>query len=461
MDDFGVISNNLANSTITCEKLPPLTVSLIPSSLSVSSSGQVPVAVKVTNGTSPVSNAGVILFSILGGSFAPLSGATNSSGYFATMFYAPSVTAVTNIRMVASASETGFADGSDYEYLMVQPPLMVNVTPNSERIYSGATTNVAISVAYSGVPVSAANVTVSSNSTGRFGQTIGVTNANGTCTFVFTAPQTSTQLEINIVATATKSGYLDGQGQALLTIQPKVFLVQVMPSPAVINSEMSSNITVKVVYAASPISNATVILSSDKGGSFSSTNRTTGANGECVFTFTSPQVITPTNITITAIATKIGYAQAANHTIIAVNLGTLSVQVSASPVAVNSGATSQVTVYVTYNGQPVANVAVNVSSGEGTFAATTGTTDNNGTCVFTFTAPDTSTEFSLAIMAKATKNGYLDGQGQISITVSPASSSLLSLPVIIAIIAVILVIVIVLILIKLKVIVISQKGEVS
>jgi parallel beta-helix repeat protein len=463
MDDFGVVSNNLANSMITCQTLPPLTVSLILSSLSISSGGHVSVTVQVTNATSSVSAANVVLFSILGGSFSSSSGLTNSSGYFATTFSAPNVTAITNIRIIASASKTGYyVDGSDYKYLLIQPPLGVDVAVSPGSIKSEATASVSVRVTYSGMPVSTANIIMSSNSTGRFDQIIGVTDANGTCTFVFTAPQTSTLLEVNIVAAATKSGYLGGQGQALLTVMPKVLLVQVAPSPAVINSEMSSNVTVQVVYASNLIPNATVILSSDKGGSFSPANETTGANGKCTFTFTSPRVTSPTNITITATATKSGYAQGENQTIITVNLGTLSVQVNAAPFDVNSGATSQVTVHVTYNGQPVSDVAVNVSSGmNGTFVVTTGTTNATGDCVFTFTAPETSTEFSLSITVKATKIGYLDGQGQTSITVSPAGSSWLSLPVIIAIVAVILVAVIILILIKSKVIVIGQKGEVS
>jgi hypothetical protein len=340
---------------------------------------------------------------------------------------------------------------------------MVSITSNPERIKSEATANVSVRVMYSGVPVSGVDVTVSSNSSGRFDRIVGVTDANGTCTFVFTAPQTSTQIGINITATATESGYLGGEGQALLTIEPKVLLVQISPNSAVVNSEMSSNVTVRVVYGGNSVSNATVIiysLSSVSGRSFSQTNATTDANGECRFVFTAPQVTTPTNVTIIANATKTGYAQGANQTMIEVNLGALSVQVSADPVWIDSRATSNVMVHVTYNEHSVADAAISVScGGSGTFAVPTGNTNATGYCVFTFTAAETSTEFSQALTANATKNGYFDGQGRIWITVSPVSSSWLSLPVIIAMLAILLVIVVVLILIKLKVIVISSKGE--
>jgi hypothetical protein len=218
---------------------------------------------------------------------------------------------------------------------------------------------------------------------------------------------------------------------------------------------MTSNITVIVVYDANPVSNATVVLSSNKGGGFTPKNATTDTNGQCTFVFTAPKVIAPSNITITATATHIGYAQGSNQTIIAVNLGALSVQLSAYPATVNSKATSQVTVYVTYNRQPVANATVNMSSG----ITQTATTNKNGDCAFTFTAPVTSIEFQRSITVTATESGYLSGQGQISLDVKPASPSLLSLPLIIAIIAVVLAMAIVLILIKLQVIVISSEGE--
>jgi parallel beta-helix repeat protein len=322
MDDFGVVSSNLASWAINCQTLPPLTVSLVPGSLSIGSGGQVSLTVQVTNATSPVDNANVTMFSILGGNLAPASGLTNSSGYFAATFFAPNVTRVTNIRIVASASKTGYVDGSDYEYLTVWRTLVVTITSNSDRIYSETTTNVKVSVTCLGAPVSAATVTVSSNSTGRFDPTVGVTDANGTCTFVFTAPQTLIPLEINIVAAAAKSGYLDGQGLASLTVELKVLVVQISPSSAVVNSEMSSNVTVRVVYDGSPISNATVILSSDKGGSFSPTTATTDANGECTFVFTAPQTNVELPIVIVANATKLGYVSEKGETAITVTAET-------------------------------------------------------------------------------------------------------------------------------------------
>jgi hypothetical protein len=362
-----------------------------------------------------------------------------------------------NIRIIGCASMPGYADGATYENLQVQPPLMVSLRSVPGTILSEASTNVTISVSYNGAPASGASVVVSSNSTGTFDSTMGVTSVNGSCTFVFTAPRTSIPIEINIVAAASESGYLGGQGHALLTVEPKVLAVQLYPNPRAIVSEMSSNVTVHVSYAGAPISDATVVPSS-AFGSFSPINATSDLNGNCAFVFTASPVLSPTNITITATATRVGYGQGTNQSIIAVSLGTLSVQVTVYPDAVDSGASSQVTIHVTDNQKPVANASVNVSSASGGFAMTNGTTDANGDCVFTFKAPDTSKTFFLGITAKATKPGYLDGQGQSSITVNPASSPL-SIWMIIAIIAIVSLVVVVLVLMKIKVIVLSTGGE--
>jgi hypothetical protein len=413
------------------------------------------VTVTATYNGAPAIGANITVSSNSTGSFDQIMGVTDANGTCTFVFNAPNVALITRVKIVASASVTGLAEGSGYEYLIVQPPLIVRVTANPDVIKSKATANVSVRATYSGVPVAGASLTVSSNSSGSFDHTTGVTTANGQCTFVFTAPQTPTPLQIVINATATKTGYVAGQGQLSLTVEPKVLLVQISSSSAALNSETTSNITVVVVYDANPVSNATVVLSSDEGGGFTPKNATTDANGQCTFVFTAPKVISPSNITITATATRVGYARGLNQTVIAVNLGALSVQLSAYPATANSKATSHVTVYVSYNEQPVANATVNMSSG----IVQTATTNKNGDCTFTFTAPVTSIEFQRSITVTATESGYLSGQGEISLDVKPASSPLLSLPVMIAIIAVVLAMAIVLILIKLQVIVISSEGE--
>jgi len=316
---------------------------------------------------------------------------------------------------------------------------------------------VAVLVTYAGEPVSEAILGISSDS-GSFDNNYAITDENGVCTFSFTAPQTTTQVDVTITATATKTGYVDGQDQTVITVDPKTLLVQITANPVSIYSEMSSNVTVYVSYESNPISNATVMLSSDLGGSFYPADQTTDAEGLCTFTFASPSILTPANITITATASKTGYADGTSQTTIVVNLGTLNVQVTADPIMVESAKISTMTIYVTYNAKPVADAVVTISSDvSGAFSVTSGTTDANGVCTFTFTAPQTTTHFGVSVTANATKSGYIDGQGQTRITVAPATAPGLPLIMILAIILVIVIIAIILILIKLKIIVISWK----
>jgi hypothetical protein len=374
------------------------------------------------------------------------------------MFTAPNVTVITNVRITASASRASYADGSDYKYLMVLPPLLVQVTTTPNTIKSEATSNVTVHVTYSGAPVPEAIVTMFSSG-GSFALGIGLTDANGNCAFVFTAPQTTTQADVDIIANATKTGYIDGQGQTRLTVEPRILVVQVSATPASINSEMPSNVTVHVTYDSTPISNAVVVVSSDLGGSISPANGFTDTNGECIFNFTAPAVTTASNITITAAATKTGYANGTDQTMITVNLGTLVVQVTPNPTEVESRGTSIATVHVTYNNHPVADAAVTISSGiNGTFSITTGTTDANGDCTFVFAAPEATEQYGTIITANATKSGYLSGQGETGIIIKPAAAFGISWLIILAIIVVII-IAIVLVLIKLKILVISSKGE--
>ena len=134
-DDFGNKSDSSV-AAINVQTLTPLEASITLSNYTVNHNEEVLVTVYVSNGTSAVGNATVMLFSVKGGSFAPLSGLTDSTGYFTTMFTAPNVTEATDVRIIGRASKTGYADGSNYKYLKVLPPLTVQVTAKPATIES-------------------------------------------------------------------------------------------------------------------------------------------------------------------------------------------------------------------------------------------------------------------------------------------------------------------------------------
>ena len=319
MDDFGVTSSEVATVTISVQDLTPLDVSLTPTHYTLGSEEQVSITVHATDGAGTVENASVTLFLVKGGSFTPSSGFTNSTGYFTATFTAPNVTQITNVRITATASKSGYADGSDYEYLEILPPLLVQVTADPASVKSEATSNVNVHVTYSGQPVADAVVAISSDGGGNFSAATGTTELDGNCTFVFTAPQITAQLNITITATATKIGYVQGQGQTKLTIEPTILVVQVTASPTTIDSEEISHVTAHVTCDATPVSDVTVTVSSDGGGNFSPETGTTNSNGDVIFIFTAPQTTTQLNVTITATATKVGYVDGEDQVRVGVN----------------------------------------------------------------------------------------------------------------------------------------------
>jgi len=318
MDDFGVVSNNEAIKEIRVQALSPLEVSLTLSRSNTSPEGQISIFAKTTVASSPVESASVTLFAIMGGSFTPLSGLTNSTGYFTATFTAPSVTQVTNVRITATATKTGYADGSDHKYLQVLPLLSVQVSVESEVMKSEATSYVLVHVTHNAKPISDAAVKVSSDS-GSLSAETGYTDSNGDFTFTFTAPQTMTQVNATITVTVTKSGFSESKGQTKITINPRVLAVEVTVSPATIESEATASITVHVTEDSSPVEGANVTVSSNLGGSFSASAGNTDSNGSFAFVFTAPQTSTQVDVTITAFATKSGYVSGERQTNVVVS----------------------------------------------------------------------------------------------------------------------------------------------
>jgi hypothetical protein len=461
MDDYGTVSNNVTTTTINIQSLPPLQISVELSNSTIHEGEQVSITVYVTTGTAAVENATITMFSVKDGNFTESSGLTNASGYFVTTFTAPAVTKIASIRIIARASKAGYTDGSDYEYLEVLPFLSVQVTANPDTIKSEGTTQVLIHVKCNGESVSNASVTILSSS-GSLSSETAITNSSGSVSLVFTAPQTTTFLNVNITAIATKDGYMNGMGQTIIGVDPKTLDVQITAEPNVTISEANINVTVHVEYD-TPIAGANIIIAAENGN-FSTITGLTDSDGNVTFIFTAPQVNEQSNITITAQATKPRYAEGQGQLKITVNPRTFNVQISAP--SVESGEQADVTVHVTCkeDATSVAGAVVTVSSREGNFSVITKTTDTTGTCTFVFDAPQTTEQTSIVITANVTKNGYIDRGNQTAITVNPKTVPQAEggwpITTILLIIIPIIIAVVVVILIKLKIIVLStEEGE--
>jgi hypothetical protein len=557
-DDFGNKSDS-SPVAINVQNLPPLEASITLSNYTVNYNDDVLVTIYVSDGTSALENATVTLFSVKSGSFTPLSGLTDSAGYFTTTFTAPNVTEVADVRIIGRASKTGYADGSDYRNLKVLPSLTVQVTTEPATIKSEETTTVTIHVtAGLDQPVPDVLLLLWSDY-GNLSPTVGVTDVNGRATFLFTAPQALSQIDVTVTATAIKLEYAEEQGQGTITVEPKTLVVEITVDPLIIVSEAASTITAHVTCGTASISDATVTASSDNGGDFSTATETTDSNGNAEFVFTAPHITTMTiatitvtatksgyvngegqiaitivpkvlavqataepnapvseakinvtvyvtydmvsvpnasvtvtpenggyfsategltdvygnatfiftapqvneqaNITITVQASKIGYAIGESLLNITVNPGILSVEVRADPPTIMSSESTVVTVYTKCDEIPVANTSVTVLSSDGTFSVAGGTSDSDGCCILAFNAPRTTAQLSIIVIANVTKNGYINGQSETTITVTPEAGGGWPLMTILLIVIPIVIVVIVLVLVKLKVITFSAEEE--
>jgi len=558
IDDFNV-TNAPAVTTVNVQYLSPLEALVALSNYTVNYDEEVLVTVYVSDGTMAVENANVTLFSVKGGSFTPRSGLTNSNGFFTATFTAPNFTETTDVRIIARASKTGYLDGSDYKYLKVIPPLMVQVDVDPATVKSEETATVTVHVMGNFEEPVAETLVLLSADYGNLSATIGITDSNGEAIFEFTAPQTLSQLYVTIAAIAMKTGYAGGQGQKTVIIEPKVLVVEVTADPSTVISEAVSTITAHVTFDAYPVSDVAVAVSSGSGGSFSATTEVTDSNGNAAFIFTAPQTTSidgldvtisviaakggyldgegyatisvepkvlvlqvaaepnvtvsearinvtvrvkyqtlpveeanitlisegfptvaaitdfygyailnltapqvnePINIALTARASKAGYADGENVTTITVNPGILSVEVNSDPCVVASRQSSVVTVYVTCNATSVANATVTMSSNYGNLSSTIGFTDSSGHCTFFFNAPRTTGQSStVVITANATKNGYVSGANQTAITSTPETEGGWSITTLLLILIPVAIVIVVVVLIKLKVIALSFKEE--
>jgi len=464
MDDNGTTSESIT-TTITVQNLQLLQVNVDLNSTRVHEGEQVSVAIHVTNGLVAIENAAIKLFSVTHerekGDFTNSSGFTDSDGYFTTTFTAPDITKLTNVRIVARASKSNYADGSDYEYLEVTPFLSVQITAEPNVVKSEATAQVSIYVKSNEEPIANASVAIAS-SEGTLSAQNGVTDSGGKITLIFTAPLATTYQNITITANATKGSYLNGIGETTIIIEPKILAVQVTTVTNVTLSNAKLNVTVHVEYDSTSISGASVSITAENG-TFSASRGITDDYGNVRFIYTAPPTNEQANITIRLQAAKTGYANGSAELEIAVNPKTFNIQINA-PNNIESGDLANVIVTVTCNedSAPVANAIVTISSTYGEFSTTTKTTDSTGTCTFTFNATQTTIELPAIITANVTKNGYVNGGNQASITIGPKTQPGGGLPLLMMLLIIIPVIIaiVIIILIKLKIIVISTGEEV-
>lgn len=421
-DDFNETSQNNMKVTISVENLTSLAVALTLSNTTVNCNENVSATIYVSDERGPVGSANIVLYAVRGGSFSPAYGQTNSAGYLTTTFTAPNVTDITNVRIIARASKDTYADGSDYKYVKVFPPLEAQVIDKPESILSEENATLTISVLDAhGQPVTEALVTLETDM-GSLSPNSIMTDLFGNVSFVFVAPQALSQFDATIRFRVQKQGFADFYGQTNIPIIPKELNLQVSVEPELTISENATAVIASVTFNSNPIPDATVTISSDSDGSFSNATVTTDPNGVAQFNYTAPRVTTPQNLTIafTVTANKIGYVSDQTQATLVVMPKTLIVEVNAQPNATVSEADVNVNVHVvySYDMSPLseANVTLTSDSG-GIFLNATVQTDAKGNAAFVFQAPPTNTPINVSISAFAEKTGYVSEHNQTIIGV--------------------------------------------
>ena len=314
---------------------------------------------------------------------------------------------------VSSSNATAKICVDNLAPLSVDMNLSEYVVDYNEQI----TVTVYVSDGAAGVP----NATVAFFSTegGMFGSPSGLTDEAGYVTVTFTAPNVTTLSNARIVARANVTGYADGCSYKYLTIFPPL-AVQVTSLPATVKSEQNTTVTVTVTDGFEQLVGDVYLELSCSNGSLSTYAGVTNINGTMTFGFTAPHTLSSFSVTIACVATKSGFAEGRGQGTVFVEPKVLELELTSSPTEILSEATSTVTARVTSDSGPVSDVVVTASSGDvGSFAASTGITNQNGVASFTFMAPQVSAELSVSIAMVAAKNGYVSAAGQTVIAVMP------------------------------------------
>ena len=187
----------------------------------------------------------------------------------------------------------------------------------------------------------------------------------------------------------------------------------------VVGRNKKVTITVQVKSDGSPVQNAYVKLFSLKEGYFENSTGYTDANGYLTTTFVTPNITQSTTIMLVATASKDGFADGSDHEYLEV-VPPLSVEVNAYPQTIRSEETATIEVYVTYDEQPIVSALVEpFSNAGGSFNPEIGFTDQEGKCVFNFTAPKTLTKLNVTISVTASKTGYETGGNEVIVAVEP------------------------------------------
>lgn len=306
------------------------------------------------------------------------------------------------------------------------PSLNVELLLGSRSVYRNGEISVTVRVSDGSEPVEGANVTLLSVKGGSFSQPSGLTDSSGVFVATFKAPDVMDITNIRIIARASMDGYTDGSNFDYLEVIPPL-TVEIHAEPQTVLSEEFSTVNVRVTWSGAPISEALVAVSSSDGN-FTEAEKFTDLNGEAKFTFKAPPSSSETNITIAAHATKAGYIDGNEQTVIVVMPKVLSIWMAAEKATLVSEETVNLTVNVRYEGFPVKDVNIAVSAESGECSPAVAFTNTYGNATFTFKAPPVLQETNITITATSSKPGYAHATSFTMLTVKPGNLTITVFP---------------------------------
>ncbi|MEM4292688.1 MAG: PQQ-binding-like beta-propeller repeat protein [Thermoplasmata archaeon] len=224
---------------------PELKISVSPAQPTLYERGQMRIAFSALAGAMPAVNASVNL-TVSAGSLSSYSGSTDSEGFFAVVYTAPIVKAKENFTLSATFSFPGYRNTTKNLTITVVPTPQVELYLNisEERVYSGSSVEIKLTVLREGKPVQGASVYFfCANETIAKGHT----DKNGTFTFNCRVPEVEkeTTVVIEVKAYGTDTTPFVEKGAA--------FSIVVLPAH-------HEEWTETLVYVASAIGCALLIL---------------------------------------------------------------------------------------------------------------------------------------------------------------------------------------------------------
>lgn len=354
---------------------------------------KLPTALTVTATNGGVNASGVVVSFTdngAGGTFAPKSATTNSSGKALTKYTLPGTPQTITI----TASATGYSSATFTETATTTEELAVS-SGNNQTGGTGTTLPAALTVlaTNNGSPVSGVTVTFSQGSAnGTFNPPTAVTNSSGLASTSYTLPSTAQ----TVTVTAAATGYTS----ATFT---EIAALQTLAATSGNNQTGTGGVALPLPLVVTATSNGTAVSGvsvsfSDggKGGSFGTPTGSTGSNGTISTTYTPAAGVTGT-VTITASATNYSSATFTETVTLPALTPTAGNNQSGS-----DGTVLPVALTVTAsNGASGVTVTFSDNGANGIFGTPTGVTGSGGSLSTTYTPTQAGT-----ITITATASGY-------------------------------------------------------